>query len=367
MRQRLYRTPGYEKFRAVGAKTDAIVMLISFGDGLSSVVTEKYAGKVKFDEPTEIGDIAACASMIREYLQLNPEGRAYIYTAWPMIPGVRETRRRIRDEEIKSAMAGGKSLQEAMATIPLRKPSHEVMEPFRRSFDYAAHWSTDDDIPIVTGETAKRMRGYMPVVRRNRDKVLSLGDLAKGAGVDEERVREDLRVLRLEAGPIQSQTLLDAIASHLSISRTHCRQYMYQLMEELIRLFPDLWREGRLGMVPVGDVFLALDEKMRAGEVPGIVNIGEYSADGTHLRSGLPRYTLAATYYAVLFRDRPSDVDWKVFQDRANYESGKFGFYVHQPDLAVHLDITAERAKIVNDTVWEVVSEHRYTAMQRGK
>jgi len=38
-------------------------------------------------------------------------------------------------------------------------------------------------------------------------------------------------------------------------------------------------------------------------------------------------------------------------------------FYVHQPDLAVHLDITAERAKVVNDTLWEVVKDHPYTAV----
>jgi hypothetical protein len=142
---------------------------------------------------------------------------------------------------------------------------------------------------------------------------------------------------------------------------------MWAVMDGLIEKFPELWKEGRLGMVPVGDVFLELDEKMRAGEMPGLVNIGEYSADGGHLRSGLPRYTLAATYYAVLFREHPDNVDWKIFQDRSNYDSGKFGFYVHQPDLAVHLDIASERAKVVNDTIWEVVSEHPYTGVQHGK
>ena len=73
------------------------------------------------------------------------------------------------------------------------------------------------------------------------------------------------------------------------------------------------------------------------------------------------------TYYAVLFRDHPENVDWKVFQDRSNYDSGKYGFYVHQPDLAVHLDITPERAKAVNDTIWEVVLKHPYTAVPQGR
>jgi len=141
---------------------------------------------------------------------------------------------------------------------------------------------------------------------------------------------------------------------------------MVAVMEGVKKNFPDLWKEGRLGMIPVGDVFLELDKKMRGREVPGIVNIGEYSADGGHLRSGLPRYTLAATYYAVLFREHPDNLDWKIFQDRSNYDSGKYGFYVHQPDLAVHLDITPERAKVVNETIWEVLSEHPYTHQRGG-
>jgi hypothetical protein len=33
----------------------------------------------------------------------------------------------------------------------------------------------------------------------------------------------------------------------------------------------------------------------------------------------------------------------------------KFGIFVHQPDLAVHLEITPERVKVVNDTILEVV------------
>ncbi len=44
---------------------------------------------------------------------------------------------------------------------------------------------------------------------------------------------------------------------------------------------------------------------------------------------------------------------------------------VHVPDfnhlshnLAVHLDITPERAKVVNDTIWEVVSGHPYTGVK---
>jgi hypothetical protein len=136
---------------------------------------------------------------------------------------------------------------------------------------------------------------------------------------------------------------------------------MVGVMEGLKKNFPELWRAGRLGMIQVGDVFLELDKKMRAGQVSGIVNVGEFSTDGGHLRSGLPRYTLAATYSAVLFREPPGAVDWKIFQDWSNYDSGEYGYHVHQPDLAVHLDITPEGVNVVNDTIWEVVKCHPYT------
>ena len=286
----------YQKFQSAAPKTDAIVMLIFGGEGVSSVVTEKWQGKVKFDQPTDIGDVAACTYIIREYLKLNPKGRAYIYTAWPGIPSVRGLQARIQEAAIQSAMRPGEKRRDVMQRITIREPSHEEMQPLRKSFDYSARWLQQYD-------------------------------------------------------PANPQ------------GNTHCRAHMYAVMEGLKKNFPELWQAGRLGMIPVGDVFLELDKKMRAGQMPGLVNIGEFYADGLHLRSGLPRYTLAATYYAVLFRDDPATVDWRIYQDRGNYESGKYGFYVHQPDLGVHLDITPERAKVVNQTIWDVVEDHPYTGI----
>jgi hypothetical protein len=288
----------YEAFVQAAPQTDAIVMLIFAGPGLERKVTEVYQGAVKFDQPTDIGDINACTYIICEYLKHNSKGRAYIYTAWPGIPEARDFRKRVQDESRKAMLNEGLSREEILAKVKERKLTHEEMEPLRKKFDYSAGW----------------LAKYDPA----------------------------------ECNPGGSPN-------------THCREHMYRAMEGVKKNFPEMWAEGRLGMIPVGDVFLELDKKMRAGQVPGIVNVGEFSADGGHLRSGLPRYTLAATYYAALFREHPGKVDWKIFQDRANYESKKFGFYVHQPDLAVHLDITPERAKVVNDTIWEVVKGHPYT------
>ncbi len=259
-----------------------------FGNnGLYQVVEGEKWGR-SFDRPTDIGDIAACSYLIREYLKLNPKGRAYIYTAWPGIPAARE---------LRDAINHGKPRGER------RKPNYEEIEPLRRSFDYEAAWL---------------------------------------------------------AGEIPGDAPPDAPAR----TEPHTRRHMTLVMQGLINAFPELWRDGRLGMVPMGDVFLALDRKMRTKEVPGLVNIGEFSADGGHLRRRLPRYTLAATHYAVLFRDDPACLDWNLYQDRDNYESNKFGHYVHQPDRGVHVDITPERARIVNQTTREVVRNHPYTQIR---
>jgi hypothetical protein len=359
----------YQKLQTVGAETDAIVMLLYAGSGISSIVTEKWQGKVKFDQPTDIGDVAACKYLIERYLKLNPDGRAYMYTAWPAVPGVRELRSRIEEKAIAAAMAEGKTRQEARRTIQKRKPNHEEMEPLRRAMDYAAEWldeSYDPDFSSADGDRINTYVRYLQQTQQPGDGQVTIHSLAEEAGVDESQVRRDMEAAGYAAGTIDPEVLADALQNYRSrATRTHCRKHMYLAMDGLIELFPDLWKEGRLGMVPVGDVFLAFDKKIRAGKVPGLTNIGEYSADGGHLRSGLPRYTLAATYYAVLFKEHPGAVDWRIFQERSNYDSGKYGFYVHQPDLAVHVDITPERAKVLNDTIWEVVSTHPYTGVHK--
>ena len=368
MKKQMDKGADYEKFQRVGVETDAIVMLIFGGDGLSCFVTEKWQGKVKFDQPTDIGDIAACSYLIREYLKLNPDGRAYIYTAWPGIPAVKDLRARIQEEAIQSAMRPGETRRDVMKRIKKRKPNHEEMEPLRKSLVYASQWLNEGYVANLPKETRDRLQKYRELLnrsRRPRPAKVTLAHLAEAGETDEATVRADFMMVGWDDKSVEPAALQEAIDSFLDkATMTHCRQHMWAVMDGLIKNFPELWKEGRLGMVPVGDVFLELDKKMRTGEVPGLANIGEYSADGGHLRSGLPRYTLAATYYAVLFREHPGEVDWRIFQERSNYDSGKFGFYVHQPDLAVHLDITPERAKVVNGTIWEVVSAHPYTGIR---
>jgi len=177
---------------------------------------------------------------------------------------------------------------------------HAIMEPFRKAFDYEAAWLVPYD---RKAEEAKK-----PWLRNNAT-----------------------------------------------------RAHDHQLMEELKKQFPAMWKAGRLGMIPAGDVFLAVDRKARAGKVPGVEGIGDFYTNGVHIRSGLPRYTVTATFYAVLFRDRPHNLDWKIYNDQSTYMNKPNRWICCEKDLGVHLPITPEAARIVNDTIWDVVTMNPYT------
>jgi hypothetical protein len=141
------------------------------------------------------------------------------------------------------------------------------------------------------------------------------------------------------------------------------------LLEGLKKEFPGLWKENRLGMIPVGDVMLALHKKIREGAIPPLKSVCQFSEG--HMRSGLPRYMLGATFYAVLFRDHPKNLSADIYTKRDNYikdvnglNKPAGGFYVHVPDLGRHIEITPERKKIMDDTIWEVVKGHPYTGVR---
>ncbi len=112
------------------------------------------------------------------------------------------------------------------------------------------------------------------------------------------------------------------------------------------------WKAGRLRVIPVGDIFLALHRKAKAGEFDGIQDIEEYYTDVQHTRGGLPRYTAAAAFYACIFNERPDKLDWKIYNDATRYGEDK------SHDSLPILEITPARAQIVHDTIWEVIQNH---------
>lgn len=136
------------------------------------------------------------------------------------------------------------------------------------------------------------------------------------------------------------------------------RDYHTKLFAALKERFPKLLEEGRLRVIPVGDIFLALHRKMKAGEFPGCTDIEEYYTDVQHIRGGLPRYTVAAAFYAGLFNEHPGKLDWTLYNSLERYQAGHKGPDDPSHDRGELLDITPERAKIVNDTIWQVTTSH---------
>jgi PKD repeat protein len=86
-------------------------------------------------------------------------------------------------------------------------------------------------------------------------------------------------------------------------------------------------------MVPVGQVFHALNNKMKAGQVPGYTNIWQVYTDGIHM-GGVGSYIASCTYFATLYSQSP--VGMSV--------PSQYGTI--SPDLA----------RIIQETAWSVVT-----------
>ena len=307
-----YSSPQRAKKSLVEGDWDAVVIQ-HFGthpllkDNVRKTV---FHNRKPFPEPRDVSDLASASAIIDTFLSKHPgRGKAFIYSSWPGIPGVGEFMQRVRKETAKSLSAEGLAREEVLKRVRERKPTLAEMRPLMRTFDYAAEW----------------LAKYEP----NR-KV-----------------------------PWQSK-------------HAHSRDYCWALMAELKAKYSRLWAQRRLALIPNGDVLLALDRKMRAGKMPGLANVGFFSRDGGHVRAGLPRYTLAATCFAVMFRRHPKALDYSVYNDLENYRNKKVNKmpgvlgpgYVHWPDLGELIEVTPERAKMVNETVWQVVTTHPQTQLK---
>lgn len=143
------------------------------------------------------------------------------------------------------------------------------------------------------------------------------------------------------------------------VNRT--QDFSYQVFRGLQERFPELSRAGRLRMIPAGDLFLELDKRMLAGQVPGCRDIRDFYTDVQHIRFGLPRYTAAAMFYACLFAEPPDKLDWKIYNDRA-----KYGDDPHH-DGGELLPITPENVKAVNNTIWRVLNNHPFTGLKENQ
>jgi len=118
------------------------------------------------------------------------------------------------------------------------------------------------------------------------------------------------------------------------------RDYFEQLTHALRKACPDLKQPVRI--VPVGDVLLELDRRMKAGQVPGFKGVDELYYDGIHF-TNVGAFVVGTTFLATLYQQDPTG------SDPAAYAVKKEGY---------DRDIPAELAKAIQATVWEVVKAH---------
>jgi hypothetical protein len=102
-------------------------------------------------------------------------------------------------------------------------------------------------------------------------------------------------------------------------------------------------------LIPVGHVMQLLGQKMRAGLMPGYRSPWNFYADEVHVTND-GTYIVACTFYATIFGKSPVGLPVGDYQQRPGF----FGSMVQ---------ITPELAKIIQETVWEVVASHPLTGV----
>ncbi len=99
-----------------------------------------------------------------------------------------------------------------------------------------------------------------------------------------------------------------------------------------------------LRLIPAGELIYVLDQKMRAGQLPGFSGAANLYRDGWHLNS-IGRYIVSLEAFAVMFQKDPRGVPF-------TYDAGNPGI-VPSPAL---LSAMTKNLSAIQQTVWEVVT-----------
>ena len=119
------------------------------------------------------------------------------------------------------------------------------------------------------------------------------------------------------------------------------RGFFESLVTRLNQDLPNLARDVK--MVPVGDVLLEVDRRMRAGQVPGYTSINQLYTDHIHF-GDTGSYIVGMTFFATLFRDNP----------------------MNTPKPVNWANITSAQVAQFQSAVWSVVSGHAYSGVIPG-
>ncbi len=93
-------------------------------------------------------------------------------------------------------------------------------------------------------------------------------------------------------------------------------------------------------MVPVGHVMYELNQRMKAGQVPGYKHIKEVFADGIHLNN-VGSYVVGCTFFATLYKENPLGLTGESYK------------------------VTDRKlTQVIQETVWKVVSTHELAGVR---
>ncbi len=115
------------------------------------------------------------------------------------------------------------------------------------------------------------------------------------------------------------------------------KDYFEKLTVELRKAYPKI--QERILMVPVGDVLYELNQRIKAGQVPGYTSITQIYSDGIHFND-VGSYIVGCTFYATLFKENPKNLTASPYN-------------VNNPQLV----------SIIQDAVWKVVSTNSFSGV----
>jgi hypothetical protein len=114
--------------------------------------------------------------------------------------------------------------------------------------------------------------------------------------------------------------------------------YFERLTLELRKAYPKLKKP--ILMVPVGHVMYELNQRMKAGQVPGYTDIKQLFADGIHLNN-VGSYVVGCTFFATFYKENPKGLPGAPYKVE-----------------------DAKLAGIIQDAVWKVVSTHELAGVK---
>jgi len=119
-----------------------------------------------------------------------------------------------------------------------------------------------------------------------------------------------------------------------------------RVAEGISARFPD---RKPVRIIPVGEVMYRLNQRMKAGQVPGLTAIDQLFDDGVHLNSE-GKYVEAVTHFAAVFGEDPHGVI-----------TGGLRFW------KAPYSVNEEFAEVVWDVVWEVVTSYPPAGVKAAK